>query len=76
LSRKYNCINFYSSAPQTGSQTINSDDKLKNRNHETFLNNQVYYEYKETVILKTQSLGRYQEEGIKNGYDRSAASFW
>ena len=33
-------------APETGSQTINSDDKLKNRNHETFQKNQEYYNYK------------------------------
>jgi len=33
-------------APETGSQTINSDDKLKNINHETFIKNQEYYKYK------------------------------
>jgi GT2 family glycosyltransferase len=33
-------------APKVGSQTINSDNNLKNRNDETFFNNQEYYEYK------------------------------
>jgi GT2 family glycosyltransferase len=33
-------------APESGSQTINSDNKLKNKNDETFLKNQEYYEYK------------------------------
>lgn len=33
-------------APAVGSQTINSDDKLKNRNHETFVKNKEYYEHK------------------------------
>lgn len=34
-------------APEMGSQTINSDDKLKNINHETFIKNQEYYKYKQ-----------------------------
>jgi glycosyltransferase involved in cell wall biosynthesis len=33
-------------APETGSQTINSNEKLKNRNNETFLKNEEYYKYK------------------------------
>lgn len=33
--------------PDQGSQTINSDDKLKNKNHETFVKNQDYYKYKQ-----------------------------
>lgn len=33
-------------APELGSQTINSDPNLKNRNHETFLKNEEYYNYK------------------------------
>jgi len=33
-------------APLSGSQTINSDQKLKNRNDETFLKNEEYYKYK------------------------------
>lgn len=33
-------------SPEVGSQTINSDDNLKNRNHETFLKNEEYYKYK------------------------------
>lgn len=36
-------------APEVGSQTINSDDKLRNINHETFLKNQEYYKYKQTT---------------------------
>ena len=34
-------------APETGSQTINSDDKLMNRNHQTFEKNREYYQYKQ-----------------------------
>ncbi len=33
-------------APELGSQTINSDPNLRNRNHETFLKNEEYYNYK------------------------------
>lgn len=36
-------------APEVGSQTINSDDKLKNKNHETFVKNQDYYKYKQVT---------------------------
>ena len=52
-------------APESGSQTINSDDKLKNRNHETFLNNQEYYEYKRNGNFenpKPWSLSRRREQ--------------
>jgi hypothetical protein len=35
-------------APEVGSQTINSDDKLKNINHQTFIKNEEYYKYKQT----------------------------
>ena len=48
-------------APEVGSQTINSDDKLKNINHNTFLKNQEYYKYKQTTnfeISKPWSLSR------------------
>lgn len=33
-------------APQSGSQTINSDSSLMNRNNETFLKNKEYYDFK------------------------------
>jgi glycosyltransferase involved in cell wall biosynthesis len=33
-------------APESGSQTINSDEKLRDRNGETFLKNEEYYKYK------------------------------
>jgi GT2 family glycosyltransferase len=33
-------------APQSGSQTINSDSNLMNRNNETFLKNKEYYDFK------------------------------
>jgi len=48
-------------APEVGSQTINSDDKLKNINHDTFVKNQEYYKYKQTTnfeISKPWSLSR------------------
>ena len=48
-------------APETGSQTINSDDKLKNINHETFVKNEEYYKYKKInnfEISKPWSLSR------------------
>lgn len=48
-------------APKVGSQTINSDDKLKNKSHETFLKNQDYYKYKQTTNFeqpKSWSLSR------------------
>ena len=32
--------------PSSGSQTINSDTNLMNRNHETFLKNKEYYDFK------------------------------
>lgn len=51
-------------APEVGSQTINSDDKLKNINHDTFVKNQEYYKYKQTTnfeISKPWSLSRRRE---------------
>ena len=48
-------------APEVGSQTINSDDKLKNINHQTFVKNEEYYKYKQTnnfQISKPWSLSR------------------
>lgn len=48
-------------APSVGSQTINSDDKLKNINHETFVKNQEYFKYKQTTNFensKAWSLSR------------------
>ena len=48
-------------APEVGSQTINSDHKLKNINHETFVKNQDYYKYKQATnfeISKPWSLSR------------------
>jgi GT2 family glycosyltransferase len=35
-----------STKPTSGSQTINSDSNLMNRNHETFLKNKEYYDFK------------------------------
>jgi len=52
-------------APEIGSQTINSDDNLKNRNHETFLKNQEYYKYKMNKnfeISKPWSLTRRRDQ--------------
>ena len=51
-------------APELGSQTINSDDSLKNKNHETFLKNQEYFKYKQSVNFeqsKIWSLSRRRE---------------
>ncbi len=51
-------------APEVGSQTINSDDKLKNKNHETFVKNQDYYKYKQVTNFeqpKPWSLSRRRE---------------
>jgi hypothetical protein len=48
-------------APEVGSQTINSDDNLKNINHDTFVKNQEYYRYKQTTnfeVCKPWSLSR------------------
>ena len=39
-------------APYGASQTINSDEKLKNRNHETFVVNEVYYQQKKEQDFK------------------------
>jgi len=40
-------------APKVGSQTINSDDKLKNINHQTFVKNEEYYKYKQINNFET-----------------------
>lgn len=48
-------------APAVGSQTINSDDNLKNKNHQTFVKNQEYYKYKQATNFeqpKSWSLSR------------------
>ena len=52
-------------APETGSQTINSNKKLKNRNDETFLKNEEYYKYKMAQnfeISKPWSLSRRRDQ--------------
>jgi GT2 family glycosyltransferase len=52
-------------APEVGSQTINSDDKLKNINHETFVKNQEYYKYKQEnnfEISKPWSLSKRRDQ--------------
>jgi GT2 family glycosyltransferase len=52
-------------APETGSQTINSNEKLKNRNDETFLKNEEYYKYKMAQnfeISKPWSLSRRRDQ--------------
>jgi GT2 family glycosyltransferase len=52
-------------APTLGSQTINSDPNLRNRNHETFLKNEEYYNYKaanEFKQSKEWSLSRRREQ--------------
>jgi GT2 family glycosyltransferase len=40
-------------APESGSQTINSDEKLKNQNDKTFLKNEEYYKYKTSNNFET-----------------------
>lgn len=52
-------------APSQGSQTINSDDKFKNVNHQTFVKNEEYYKYKQTTNFehpKSWSLSRRRDQ--------------
>jgi glycosyltransferase involved in cell wall biosynthesis len=52
-------------APEFGSQTINSDENLKNKNDETFLKNEEYYKYKMTKNFeepKPWSLSRRRDQ--------------
>ena len=52
-------------APESGSQTINSDEKLRDRNGETFLKNEEYYKYKMSKnfeVSKPWSLSRRREQ--------------
>lgn len=52
-------------APEIGSQTINSNPTLLNRNHETFVKNREYYEYKKSnnfTVSKPWSLSRRREQ--------------
>jgi hypothetical protein len=54
-----------STAPEMGSQTINSDKNLKNINHETFVKNQEYYKYKQQnnfEISKPWSLSKRRDQ--------------
>jgi GT2 family glycosyltransferase len=54
-----------STAPEMGSQTINSDENLKNINHETFVKNQEYYKYKQQnnfEISKPWSLSKRRDQ--------------
>jgi GT2 family glycosyltransferase len=51
--------------PEVGSQTINSDNKLKNKNHKTFVKNEEYFIFKKEnnfEIFKDWSLSRRRDQ--------------